>query len=206
MKKLKQLSGAKLILACAVVLCLVWLGKNLLGFGYEAVSRANGSMETFTLYADDFELIGIVKNEDGSYKSTDWDPQMVLVRDMKVARITIDGTFSISPGEMLAYYTQKEGQGFAAEKRYWFYADEGSDTAYTASMPLKNLKSVRIDPTTFAGNTMEINSITFNAPKSFVQYFAVDASHIFKLMVYSCLIGAAITMIKEFFEDKKTKN
>lgn len=202
-KKLKQLQGAKLIAVCALILCLVWLGKNLFAFGYEAVSRANGSMETFTLAADDFELVGIIKNDDGSYKSTDWDPQMVLVKDMKVCRITIDGTYKTAPGEILVYYTQKDGQGFAAEKRYWFYADENSTSTYTAEMPLKNLKSVRIDPTTFAGNTMEINSITFNAPKGFVQFFGLDGSHIFRLMVYSCLAAAVITMLREVFETLK---
>ena len=65
-KKLKNLNGAKLILACALVMCAVWLGKNLFSYGYETVSRANGSLETFTLSADDFELVGIIKTEEGA--------------------------------------------------------------------------------------------------------------------------------------------
>ena len=124
---------------------------------------------------------------------------MILVQDMKVCRITIDGTYKTAAGEILVYYTQKEGQGFAPTKRYWFYADENSTSTYTAEMPLMNLKSVRIDPTTFAGNTMEINSVTFNRPKAFMQFFSLDAGNIFSLIVYSCLGAAVITLLKEIF-------
>ena len=65
--KLKNLNGAKLIAFCAAVLCVLWLGKNAVAFGAETAARAGGKMETVTLSADDFELIGIVKGRSGIF-------------------------------------------------------------------------------------------------------------------------------------------
>ncbi|MBP1550845.1 MAG: hypothetical protein J6C04_01050 [Oscillospiraceae bacterium] len=203
--KIKNLSGAKLIAFCAAVLCVLWLGKNAVAFGAETAARAGGKMETVTLSADDFELIGIVKAENGSYVTTDSDPQLVLNGDMKISRITLNCTFSVSPGEMVVYYSEKDGQGYSATKRYWFYPDSTNLSSYTAQMPMKNYKSIRIDPTTIAGNTMAIDSIVLNSPKSIGEHFAVSFKNIFNLLVYSCLIAAVITIVKETFDGLFTK-
>ena len=66
-------------------------------------------------------------------------------------------------------------------------------------MDLKNLASIRIDPTTIAGNSMEIESIVLNSPKSFIEFFAVDFKNIFNLLVYSAIIATVITLINETF-------
>ena len=200
MKKLKNLNGIKLVAFCAVLLCLLWLGKNAAVFGYESYLRSGGKMQTVTYSPDDFELIGIVKTENGEYKTTDGDPQLVMDIDMPVARISMECTFSVDPGEMLVYYSEADGRVYSAGKRYWFYAGEENKTLYTAQMPVKNLKSVRIDPTTVAANTMTIENITFNAPKSIGGFFKVEFKDIFNLMVYSAVIATVITLIKETFD------
>lgn len=199
-KKLKNLNGAKLIVFCAAVLCVLWFGKNAIAFGAETAARASGKMQTVTLSADDFDLIGIVKTENGSYVTTDSDPQLVLNGDMEISRITLNCTFTVSPGEMVVYYSQKDGQGYSATKRYWFYPDSTSLSSYTAQMQLDNYKSIRIDPTTVAGNTMEIESIVINGHKSLGEYFAVSFKNIFNLLVYSCLMATVITLAKETFD------
>lgn len=200
MKKLKNLNGIKLIAFCAAVLCVLWLGKNAAAVGYESFLRSTGKMETVTYTADDFELIGIVKTEDGQYLTTDGDPQLVMDIDMPVVRISMECTFSVSPGEMLVYYSEADGRVYSAGKRYWFYADSADKTLYTAQMPVKNLKSVRIDPTTVAANVMTIESITFNAPKAAGEFFKVEFKNIFNLMVYSALMATVVTLIKETFD------
>ena len=199
MRKLKNLSGTKLIVFCAVFLTVIWSGKNLFAFGYETFARSTGKMETVTLSADDFQLIGVVKTDEGKYITTDGDPQLVLEQQMKISRITINSTFSVAPGEMVVYYAEKPGQPYSAAKRYWFYTDAASGNGYTASMPIKNLASIRIDPTTVAGNSMEIESIVLNSPKSFIEFFAVDFRTVFNLLVYSAIIATVITLIKETF-------
>ena len=143
MRKLKNLQGSKLIIFCAVLLCVLWFGKNLFAFGYESFARSTGKMETVTLSADDFQLIGIVKTENGAYVTTDGDPQLILEKEMKVSRITLNSTFSVAPGETVVYYSEKDGQGYSAAKRYWFYPDASGYNSYTVSMPIKNLKSIR---------------------------------------------------------------
>lgn len=197
MKKIKNLAGIKLVLLCAVLLCLVWLGKNAITFGTESFLRATGRMQTVTLSAQDFELIGIKQLESGSFVSTDADPQMVGICGMPLARITLSCSFAVDPGEMMVYYTQSADQAFHPNKRYRFYAD--GNGSYTATMPLKKVDALRIDPTNLAANTMTIDSITLNAPKSFGQFFAVNAGDIFNLILYSTLISALITLLKEVF-------
>lgn len=203
-KKLKNLNGAKLIAVCAALLCVLWFGKNLFAFGHETLLRATGKMETVTLSAEDFVLSGIEKTENG-YITTDWDPQLILEKDMKIARITLNCTFSVSPGEMVVYYTEKDGQGYSAAKRYWFYADSDSFARYTAQLPVKSYKSIRIDPTAIAGNAMTIDSIVLNRTKTFGEYFAVSFKNIFNLLVYSCLLATVITLAKETFDGLFTK-
>lgn len=205
MKKLKNLTGAKLIIFCAAVLCVLWLGKNVAAFGYESFLRSTGKMETVTYSADDFELIGIVKTEKGEYVTTDGDPQLVMDIDMPVARISMECTFTVDPGEMLVYYSEADGRVYSAGKRYWFYAGSDNKTLYTAQMPVKNLKSVRLDPTTIAGNTMTIENITFNGPKAIGEFFKVEFRDIFNLLVYSALLAAVITLAKETFDGLFTK-
>jgi hypothetical protein len=124
---------------------------------------------------------------------------------MKVSRITLNSTFTVAPGEMVVYYSEKDGQGYSANKRYWFYPDASGDNSYTVSMPIKNLKSVRIDPTTIAGNAMEIESIVFNNPKSFVEFFKIDFKNIFNLLVYSAIMATVITLVKETFNGLSIK-
>ena len=197
MKKLSNLTGPKLVAAVAVIICVVWTAANLIGFANEAVSRSSGKMQTVTLSAQDFQLIGIKDAANGGLISTDADPQMVLECSTKMARITLNCTFAIEPGEMVVYYTQKAGQGFHPNKRYRFYATE--DGSYTADMPLRHIETIRIDPTNIAANTMNVDSVVLNAPKSFGQFFAVDAGDIFNLILYSTLISALITLSKEIF-------
>ena len=198
-KKLKNLSGARLIALCAVLLCVLWLGKNLFAFGAETAARASGKMQTVTLSAEDFFLSGIAKTDSG-YITTDGDPQLILEGDMKISRITLNCTFSVTPGEMVVYYSEKDGQGYSSAKRYWFYADSENLDSYTASIPMKNLKSIRIDPTTVAGNTMTIDSIVLNSPKAIGEYFAISFKTVFNLLVYSCLLATVITLVRETFD------
>ncbi len=198
-KKIKNLSAIQLIALCMAVISVFWILKNGISFAME-----KSSAEIQVLSADDFELVGIIKNENGEYISTDGDPQLILTKEMKVARISIVGQFSVTPGEMLVYYTQKDGQGFAPHKRYWFYKEDQSNV-YTASMPLKKLKSIRIDPTTFAGNTMTIEQIIINKPKNIIEYFKPTVRDIFNLIIYSCIISSIVYLLKDLFNGYKTK-
>lgn len=200
MKKIKNLSAIQLIALCMATISVLWICKNTVYFVMEKTGA-----KTEVLSADDFELVGIIKDENGNYVSTDSDPQLILKKDMKIARVSIVGEFSVNPGEMVVYYTQKEGQGFAPHKRYWIYKESDSNT-YTASMPLKKLKSLRIDPTTFAGNTMQIKEIVLNKPKAFIEYFKPTFSDIFNLIVFSCVISSIICLLKDLFKSYDIKS
>lgn len=205
-KKLNKLSSFKILIITAFVIAVLWFCKSSFLLCAEQILRLSGRMETVTLTAEDFVLSGIVPAENGGYISTDGDPQMILESQMYISGISLNSTFSVKPGEMLVYYTQKEGQGFSAAKRYWFYADENSQTSYTADFgTVKKMKSIRIDPTTFAANNMSLESVTINPPKSILSFYKISFADIFKWGCFSALISGGILLLREIFNNLKEK-
>ncbi|MEG1049066.1 MAG: hypothetical protein RSE24_00840, partial [Oscillospiraceae bacterium] len=71
------------------------------------------------------------------------------------------------------------------------------ENRYEISFGAKKMKSIRIDPTTTAGNNMKITEITINAPKTLGSFFAVGYGDIFNLLVYSGIIAACLGFVKE---------
>lgn len=199
MRKLKELKGIRLIALCAAVIILLWLAANTIDFAREKVARARGELNTVTLSADDFELVGIARTENGQYTCTDGDPQLILKDVGYITSIAFNCSFSVAPGEMVVYYAEDENCTFSAAKRYWLFAEQ--ENCYTADMPVKKVYAIRLDPTSIAGNVMDIESIVINGEKPFLSYFAVTFREIFRLMVYAGLLAAVITVCGETLQE-----
>lgn len=193
----KKLKGRQLLVCSVAFFVAIFFLRSFITFSIEGIARLTGKMETVVLSVEDFENVSLVGGENGKVLSTDADPQLILTRDMKVARISFKMETTIHPGEVIMYYATKEGQGFSPLKRNWFFLSTSGEDKYETSFRLKNIKALRIDPTTVAGNEMKISEIIFNEPKSVFQYFKVEFIDVFKLIVYSCILASVMMLVQE---------
>lgn len=202
-KNFKNLKGKQLLAYSIVFFVTIFILRGLADFSIESVARLSGRMATFTVPISEFEKVALVEkipmneSEEGKLISTDSDPQLLLTQDIKASRISFKAEFSVHPGEITMYYTTKDGQGFASTKRYWFFPSQKDVDLYETSFSLKNIKSLRLDPTTEAGNEIKISEVTFNSPKSFLAFFAVGYSEIFHLLVHSSILASLLALVQE---------
>ncbi|MEG1801065.1 MAG: hypothetical protein RR273_03725 [Oscillospiraceae bacterium] len=194
---LAKASAVQLVAYSGVLLTVVFLINGLWGFAQESFLKSSGKLETVTLTVEDFEQVALQSTQDGGLVSTDGDCQLLLKREMLMSGVAFTAEYSVHPGEVTMYYTTKEGQGFSATKRYRFFPVSGQENRYEISFGAKKMKSIRIDPTTTAGNNMKITEITINAPKTLGSFFAVGYGDIFNLLVYSGIIAACLGFVKE---------
>ncbi len=193
--KFKNLTPFKILFLSFSFVISIFLFSTLTIFFIESYYKSSNKLINQTFYIEDFELYSIVL-DDGKYLSSDSDPQMVLEKDLCITDIVITADFSIHPGEMVAYYTTKEGEGFSSGNRVWFIKNE--DGTYTADFTLlKNVNSIRIDPTNVSANYIDIESITINTQKSFTEYFKITPTRIYHLFLISFLISIIIGFFKE---------
>ncbi len=201
-KKLKalaqKLTPLKIVALSGVFIIALFLLASLTVFLIEAFYTSTGQMEQMILTADDFELYAIEK-EDESYVSINEDSRITLNKDIIVKNVSMEISYAIDPGEVTLYYADTGQEAFSETKRIWFTLDENGN--YTAEFNLaKRVDSLRLDPTIYGGNIMEIGEITINTPKSFVQYFSITPSHVYYFVMLttmlSCLAGFALDILK----------
>ncbi|MEG0091784.1 MAG: hypothetical protein RSA20_08180 [Oscillospiraceae bacterium] len=194
---LEAATAVQLVGVSGAFLIAVFLAVGLWNFGRESVAHFTGGLTTLALTAEDFEQIALSKTEDGKLVSTDTDCQLLFSPQQKMSNVSFTAKYSVHPGEVTMYYTTKEGQGFSATKRYRFFKEPGEENRYSVSFGVKKIQDIRIDPTTAAGNEMEISEIVINAPKTLGSFFAVGYGDIFNLLVYSGIIAACLGFVKE---------
>ena len=102
----------------------------------------------------------------------------------------------------MVYYTTKEGEGFSENKRWWAQPVDGEDNWYVVEMGLKNVRSLRIDPTMYAGNQMTFGTFIINEERTLSDYIAPDARRIFNLLLYTGIISSVLRFVQEIFTKK----
>ncbi len=201
--KFKNLSSLKIIVFSIIFFVLLFLFNCTFRLSIESYHRyISKELNTITLSADDV-VKNSIKEHEGQLLSSDDDPQFIInfmdiVGEEKVlvSDISINITYSTYPGEITLYYAQNEAFGFSNHNREWF-SPIGQDV-YTVQLSfLKNIYTLRIDPTMYAGNYMNLESIVLNSPKSILDYYNISASNIYQLLIFSLFLSAFLKLLQE---------
>ena len=193
--KIKRISSPRIILFTAVSLVVLFVASGLLGFVTESMAAKNGSLETYTLTAEDFVWDGIrVRNN--VVITTDNDPKMILEGQQKFTSLKFYMETSIYPGEMVVYYTEPGDLGFSSNKRLWI-APADQPNWYVVETGMKTVTSLRIDPTMYAGNQLVFGEFQFNPEKNFGDYFEISYGDVYNLIIYTGIISSVLKFLQE---------
>ncbi len=194
-KKIENFTLKKMVAFSMAVIIILFLTINFGIFLIEAYQSATHQLQKIVLSPEDFEFYAI-EEVDGNYVSIIDDSQLLLNKEMVISNVTLDISYQIDPGEVTLYYANTGEGAYSNSKRIWFNLQE--DGLYTAEFYLaKRVDSIRIDPTIYGGNVMQINSITFNEPKSFISYFSITPVRIYFFLICTLLLTAFFSFIKE---------
>lgn len=206
MKKFLNLEQKQIIIY-GYVLCLIllWPLKGIALWGFENIASCQGKMDMYEFGPADIEFInmGKVEGVENSYISTNDDPQMIIILNspLYVRDIYVKMSFSVHPGQTIVYYTQKENQAFSERKRIESKLNSTQGILYETT--IKKMNRIRIDPTMYAGNIMEIEKIIINTEKQMIDYFMLSFADIFKGIIGSSFIVSAVVLIQNLLKEIK---
>ncbi len=193
---------------CLVFLLVYRLLFNVRGdFVSEKMLAGNGSLAPQQLTISDFTTHSMVRR-DGSFIATDGDPQLHYVVDGDFYGMKFYMTSSMPTGEIPVYYTTAEGQDFSESRHTWAVPVKGEDGRYIIRTDLQRVHTLRIDPTTVAGNQLTFGDFTLNPEKTFAEYFPVNYRTVplfFALTTVLWAISATFEEIFTFFRKKDYK-
>ena len=196
--KIKKISSFHIILFTAVMLIALFVAKGVVNFAVESSAEKNGSLKSYTLSAEDFVWRG-VRNKDDVIVTTDNDPQLLLEGVQGFTSVEFYMDSSLYPGEMVIYYTEPGDEGFSPRKRLWITPSDRQDW-YVVETAMKNITSLRKDPTMYAGNILTFGDFVFNAEKSMGDYFAVSYGDVFNLIIYTGIISSVLKFLQEMLK------
>lgn len=197
--KLKKISSRRIIAGTATALVALFVFSGLFSFVTETAARKNGSLTTQTMQAQDFAWSGIAV-KDGAVITTDNDPQMITEYTGKITSIKMYMESSVHPGEMTVYYTQPGDRAFSVHKRLWLVPVRGQPGWFMVETPVKNITSLRIDPTMYAGNILTFGDIVINSEKTFGEYFSVSYGDFFNLFLYTGVVSSVLKFLQEMIK------
>ncbi len=197
LNKAKTITSKKIIVFTSISLIVLFIFNGIAQFVVESVSRKNGSLIEKRLTVDDFFCDGMKKLENGEWQTTDNDPKMIIEEKQKITSIYFYMESSMFPGEMTMYYTEEGDAGFSERKRIWAIPVQGEKNWYCIDMNMKNVTSIRIDPTMYRGNIIKFGDFIFNEEMSFIGYFEISYGTVFNFIVYTGLISSIIKFIVE---------
>lgn len=197
--KLKKISSRRIIAGTAMALVALFVFSGLFSFVTETAARKNGSLSTQTMHAQDFAWSGIAV-KDGVVITTDNDPQMIAEYTGKITSIKMYMESSVHPGEMTVYYTQPGDRAFSVHKRLWLAPVRGQPGWFMVETPVKNITSLRIDPTMYAGNVLTFGDIVINSEKTFGEYFSVSYGDFFNLFLYTGVVSSVLKFLQEMIK------
>ncbi len=200
-EKIERLTPKKIMASSMVVIIFLFLIINFGVFIIEHYWKMTGTLETITLTPDEFELYAMEK-KNGSYVSVTEDSQLILNKEMTVKNVVLDIEYQIEPGEVTMYYAVSGVGAFSDSNRIWFDLEESG--VYKAEFFLgEKVHSLRLDPTIYGGNVMEINSITINVPKVFSDYFAITPDKIYFFVVLTLFSTSFIGLARHIILSMK---
>lgn len=197
----KKVTSRQIIAFSALFLTALFFLRGFWSYAAENIARSNETLVQSRMTAADFQQFSL-KADGDMLIATDSDPQLIWQADQKITNIKFYMETSLYPGEIVVYYTTKDGEGFSENKRLWAQPVNGEDNWYTVEIGLKNVRSLRIDPTMYAGNQMKFGAFIINEEKTLSDYIAPDVRRIFNLLLYTGIISSVLRFVQEIFTKK----
>lgn len=191
----KKHPALSLVLTCYAVGLLVFLAVCLVGFAQNRLAYQSGALQTAALPLDDFDLIDLEKQEDGTLLSVGGDPQLRL-RDAarRVENVTVDFSYRLDPVLVNAFWGDPAAGDEAYSPRRMAYGQQ-AEGGLRFLLPAAGGQSLRIDPGTVVGNTITINRIVVNEKRPFYAFFIPTAGQGFMLCVLPALAACTIWLV-----------
>ncbi len=199
MKKLKDLSFARILLLSVIVVMICHFAIGGINMAKDNSNRENGSLVQLTLTAEDFEIESMGKRGD-RYVATDSDPQLLYVVDGLLTKVDFYMESSMPTGEVVVYYTTDRAAGFSEKQRAWAKPIGGG--RYTIDFDGSYIHTLRIDPTIYGGNFMFFGDFVINGEKTAAEYMGLNYRNITFMTVYTLVFAVICRFVKELF----TKN
>lgn len=202
-KKLLSLSGRALLALSVLLASLGVTAGAAKDYLAEKSARDSGSLGQIVLADTDFVMNSMrsAAPEKG-WRATDGDPQLVYTQQMMFTGVKFYMEYSMYPGEMLLYYTTQAQPRFSNANMAVIKPVKGEKGWFAVSLPATQVTSLRIDPTVTAGNHLVFGDFVVNPPQGFAAYLAPDAYTMLSTVVYSLVLFAILSFVKDFF----TKN
>ena len=199
-KKLLSMSTLAVFVLSVLLVTLVTTAGGAKDYMAEKSARNNGELVEIVLTEEDFQKESMrSRAPEKGWKATDGDPQLILNSQMKISYIEFYMEYIMYPGEMLVYYTTPEDTVYSNSKMVVVSPMEGKDGWFCASLPLTEISSLRIDPTSMAGNHLIFGDFVINPEKTLADYIAPDAYTVLSTAIYSLVLFAIFSFVKDFF-------
>ena len=184
-----------LVLTCYAVGLLVFLVVCLVGLVQNRLAYQSGALQTAALTLDDFDLVDLEPQEDGTLLSVGGDPQLRL-RDTtrRVENVTVDITYRLTPLLVNAFWGDATTGEAAYSPRRMAYGSQ-TQGGLRFLLPPAGGQSLRIDPGTVVGNTIAVNRIVINEKRPFYAFFIPTATQGLVLCALPALVACAIGLL-----------
>lgn len=153
--------------------------------------------EEQVLTVQDFTLVDMEQQPDGSLLATGADPQLLYNGDAAKIRTLQYTLESGGKGEVCAFYTRSARQDFSTRMRLWPQYGKAQQVLYV--FPRTALAAVRLDITGIQGDTVRLASFTMNARVPVWRYFVPSATGIFAFLVVPGLAAALMAAGKDLY-------
>ena len=183
----KRETARLLALFYGAVLAVMLLGRTFC-FVYDSIGRASGAVreQTFTLSSDGVALSGI-EWADGEAYTIHEDPQLLLPPSGRIVSVRMEMTCSKDPGEIMLFYA-RQGEDFS--KQNCVYPRQVAEGVYEFTLPSFGVEVARVDPTSRSGVVLGEFSLTVNAPRGALSYYAMSGAQVFNYVVYTGMAAA----------------
>ena len=202
-----------LILAYAAAV-IVWLVYVLVGSAVMQNHKADRTMVTRTLTADDLEFESFVNYDDdewhtapvdepGWYLSTDNDPHIIWRGEAWLETVELDAVHYLPPGSVALYYL-RPGQTEYSETQKVF-AHVSGENQYTFDLGGLTVTGLRIDPDSVGGVPTLFTGIDLNPPRPWYTRFVPTAGWWLVLAFVPAVAAAMTSAVCSFFIKKEPK-
>lgn len=194
-------SGRRLVIACYGLVLIVWMLCNVFCFVQDTLRRANGTLQTQEMTFESVRCTDMEVQNARVAITTGVDPQIILKPLAgTVTEVRLHFTYSRYPGEVNLYYAKNDAP---FDNRYKIWGKAQNDGSYLFTLPRTQIDAIRIDPSNLAGITMQLESFTLNAPRSFFAYFKITYEQLFAFLVLPGFAAAFLGYFFSLFSNEK---
>ncbi len=173
------------------ILFLLWTGCSAAKYVLD-----KSKLEPMTYHISDFQLNSIVEKEPGIYVATDNDPNICIVVDSIIKKVEFNADYYVSPGEIVAFYTNGEMESFSFKHYAIAHSKKDRSDSFSLDIGSNYVHELRIDPTIVAGNKFTIDNIVINNI-TLTDYMHISEFVLFKMTIICVMISSVIEIISD---------